>query len=60
MVPMSKAFADKINFMQEWATQNAKPASTGQSFEKIKVDGKVSFTKRNIKMPVRGSKGLDG
>lgn len=64
MVPLSKAFADKMQFMHEWAKNNAKPASSSMNFndfaEKPAETGKGL---RKISVPGKGgikSRGLDG
>lgn len=62
IVPLSKAFADKMNHMHEWAKNNAKPASSSMNFDDLASPKPVGGV-RKINVPKSGpvkSRGLDG
>lgn len=55
-VPLSVAFSDKVKSMNEWAKNNAKPASTGMTFEepvKPTIAGQKTRSLRRITGPVK-------
>lgn len=62
MVPLFKAFADKVNFMMEWAKNNARPASSGIDFSKIAAATETKKPLRNLRLPTtaKPGRGLDG
>lgn len=65
MVPLSKAFADKMNHMAEWAKNNAKPASSSMNFDDLATAKPAGTGARKITIPakagpVKPTKGLDG
>jgi SpoVK/Ycf46/Vps4 family AAA+-type ATPase len=65
MVPLSKAFADKMQFMHEWAKNNAKPASSSMKFDDLAPakDGVRPNPARKINVPGKGGirgRSLDG
>lgn len=65
MVPLSKAFADKMRLMNEWAANNAKPASSSMVFDGEAANGGTNVKprpSRSINIPGKGgikSRSLD-
>lgn len=65
ITPLSTSFADKVNFMVEWAKNNAKPASSGKTFDKIEIEHKAAPGGRKLPVlarrlgPVKAGKNLD-